>query len=64
MAAKPKKWIQAAHLKKGALHKALGVPEGQKIPKHLLMTAANEKGRVGKMARLAVNMSKFKHKKK
>jgi hypothetical protein len=26
------KWIQKAHIKEGSLHKALGVPEGQKIP--------------------------------
>lgn len=28
-----KKWIQKTDMKKGALHKKLGVPEGEKIPK-------------------------------
>ena len=27
------KWIQKTNMKKGGLHKALGIPEGQKIPK-------------------------------
>jgi len=30
------KWIQKTDMKKGALHKALGIPEGQKIPKSKL----------------------------
>ena len=30
------KWIQDTHMKKGALHKKLGVPEGEKIPKSKL----------------------------
>lgn len=30
------KWIQDTDMKKGALHKALGIPEGQKIPKSKL----------------------------
>ena len=30
------KWIQKTNMKKGALHKALGIPEGQKIPKSKL----------------------------
>ena len=30
------KWIQKTDMKKGALHKKLGVPEGQKIPKSKL----------------------------
>jgi hypothetical protein len=28
-----KKWIQKTEMKKGSLHKTLGIPEGQKIPK-------------------------------
>ena len=31
-----KKWIQAMHMKKGALHAELGVPAGKKIPKKKL----------------------------
>ena len=30
------KWIQKTNMKKGALHKSLGIPEGQKIPKSKL----------------------------
>jgi hypothetical protein len=32
------KWIQKTHMKKGALHKKLGIPEGDKIPKTKLNT--------------------------
>jgi len=31
-----KKWIQKTEMKKGSLHKTLGIPEGQKIPKSKL----------------------------
>lgn len=40
MATKPKKWIQAMHMKKGALHKEMGIPEGKKIPEKKLNKAA------------------------
>jgi hypothetical protein len=30
------RWIQQAHIKKGALHKQLGIPETQHIPYPLL----------------------------
>lgn len=33
------KWIQKAHIKKGALHKELKVPEGEKIPEKKLEKA-------------------------
>jgi len=48
-----KKWIQNMHMKKGALHKELGVPEGEKIPKAKLKKAAKKGGKEGKRARLA-----------
>ena len=35
-----KKWIQKAIKRPGALHKKLGVPEGQKIPAKKLAKAA------------------------
>lgn len=54
------KWIQGANLKKGALHKALGIPEGQKIPYSRLVAAAKQKGKLGKMARLAMTFRKMK----
>jgi hypothetical protein len=34
------KWIQSAIRKPGALHKALGVPQGEKIPQKKLAQAA------------------------
>lgn len=57
---KAKKWIQyalvASH--KGALHRALKVPEGQKIPLEKLRVAAKRKDHVGRMARFAENLRK------
>ena len=37
------KWIQKMHMKKGALHKELGVPEGKKIPAKKLVKAEHSK---------------------
>ena len=37
------KWIQKAIKHKGALHKALGVPEGKKIPAKKLEKAEHSK---------------------
>ena len=48
-----KKWIQAAHMKKGALHRQLGVPEGKPIPQSKLEAAEKKGGLVGKRAHLA-----------
>lgn len=47
------KWIQKIGMKKGALHKELGVPEGKKIPAKKLAKAAKEPGKEGQRARLA-----------
>lgn len=47
------KWIQKAIKHKGALHKQLGVPEGEKIPAKKLAAAAEKGGKLGKRARLA-----------
>ena len=55
-----KKWIQKANLNKGALHKALGIPEGQKIPWDRLVAASKKKGKLGRMARLAMTFRKMK----
>jgi hypothetical protein len=57
-----KKWIQGMHMKKGALHKELGVPESKKIPERKLTAAAKKKGLEGKRARLAETLKGF-HKK-
>ena len=57
-----KNWIAGATKNKGALHKALGVPEGEKIPAKKLAKAAGEKGKVGKEARLAETLKSLKKK--
>lgn len=54
-----KKFIQAAHLKKGALHEDLGVPQGKKIPEAKLEAAAKQPGVVGKRARFAETLKKL-----
>ena len=56
-----KKWIQAMHMKKGALHRELGVPQGQKIPQAKLAKAAKAGGVEGKRARLAETLGGFNH---
>jgi len=57
-----KKWIAAATKHKGALHRALDVPEGEKIPPAKLAKAAKAGGKVGKEARLAQTLGKLKKK--
>lgn len=57
-----KKWIQAMHMKKGALHKELRVPMGKKIPAAKLKSAAKKKGVEGKRARLAATLKSFHNK--
>jgi hypothetical protein len=57
-------WIQTALQKgkhRGALHKALHVPAGEKIPKELLDKTALRNDHVGRMARMAQNLRKFHH---
>ena len=54
-----KKWIKGAIKHKGALHKALGVPAGEKIPAKKLAAAAHEPGKLGKQARLAKTLKKM-----
>jgi len=48
-----KHWIAGAIKHPGALHKQLGVPEGQKIPEAKLSKAASAGGKLGQRARLA-----------
>jgi hypothetical protein len=50
-------WIAGATKNKGALHRALGVPQGKKIPQAKVTAAAARGGRVGKEARLAETLS-------
>jgi hypothetical protein len=50
------------HLNKGGLHRALGVPEGEKIPEAKLSAARNSKNEhVRHMANFAHTMKGFKH---
>ena len=53
-------WIAGMHMKKGALHRELGVPQGQKIPKKKLAKAAKAKGELGYRARLAEELAGFR----
>lgn len=53
MADEKKNFIQRAIKHPGGLHRALGVPEGQKIPPAKVAAAAKKKGHLGKMARFA-----------
>lgn len=46
-------WIKSAIKHPGALHRDLGVPQGQKIPAGKLAAAAKKPGKVGQRARLA-----------
>ena len=56
------KWIQKALSKpksKGALHREMGVPAGNKIPAKRLATAEKKPGLLGKRARLAATLKGF-----
>jgi len=58
------KWIAGAVKHPGALHKALGVPEGKKIPEKKLEKAEHSKNPLTrKRAILAETLKSFKHKK-
>ncbi len=58
-----KKWIRKATENKGALHRNLGVPEGQKIPAGKLASAENSKNpTIRKEASLAATLKGFHHK--
>jgi hypothetical protein len=54
------KWIQKMHMKKGALHRELGVKEGQKIPAKKLEKAEHSKNpKLKKRADLAKTLKKM-----
>ena len=57
-----KKWIAGATKHKGALHRALGVPQGEKIPPAKIAKAAKAGGKLGNEARLAQTLGKLKKK--
>ena len=49
-----KNWIQDMHMKKGALHKEMGIPKGKKIPvKKLDKAAKSSNPLLAKRANLA-----------
>lgn len=54
-----KNWIAGATKNKGALHRALGVPEGTRIPAKKVAAAAQKGGTLGKQARLAETLGKL-----
>lgn len=51
------KFIQKAIKHPGALHRDLGVPQGQKIPAGKLKAAAKKGGKVGQRARFAQTLA-------
>lgn len=56
-----KNWIAGATKNKGALHRALGVPTGTKIPASKLKSAlASSNPRIRKEAALAKTLSKLR----
>lgn len=62
--ARDKKWIQKAVGEPGALHKALDVPKGEKIPSKKLKVKDTDSTRVKKMKTLAKTLKKISAKKK
>lgn len=54
-------WIKGAIKHPGALHKELGVPQGQKIPAGKIAAAAKKGGKLGQRARLAETLKKLHH---
>jgi hypothetical protein len=54
------KWIQEAIKQPGALHRELGVKQGEKIPAKKLAKAAKAPGKLGQRARLAETLKGFK----
>ena len=57
------KWIQDMHMKKGALHKDLGVKPGKKIPEKKLEKAEHSKNpKTAKRARLAETLKGLRKK--
>lgn len=55
-------FIQGAIKHPGALHRDLGVPQGQKIPTAKLHAAAKRGGKVGERARFAETLEGLRRK--
>lgn len=57
-----KKWIQGTHMKKGALHRELGVSPDKNIPEKKLEKAAHsDNPKLAKRARFAEELKSFHH---
>jgi hypothetical protein len=56
-----KHWIAGAIKHPGALHRQMGVPQGQKIPKGRLEAAAKKGGTLGRRAHLALTLEAMHH---
>lgn len=57
-------WIRkvTGSMNRGALHRQLGVPEGQTIPQDKLAAAAQAGGKLGERARFAETLKGFRSK--
>ena len=57
-----KDWIAGATKNKGALHRALDIKPGEKIPIRMLDKASHSSGKLGKEARLAETLRNLRAK--
>lgn len=62
MTRKGSNFIKGAIKHPGALHRELGVPEGQKIPESKIKEAAKKGGKLGQRARFAETLEKLRPK--
>ena len=58
----PKKGKLKLHLKKGALHREMGIKQGKKIPVAKLEAEKAKGGLAAKRAQFAINARKWSHK--
>jgi hypothetical protein len=54
-----KKWIQKMGMKKGALHQALGVPQGKKIPAGKMAVKPGDSALMKRRKNLAKTLKKL-----
>ena len=55
-------WIENMHMKKGALHRELNVPEGKKIPQKKIEKAENSKNPTERKRAMLAETLKNMHK--
>jgi len=53
-------WVQGTHMKKGALHRALGIPLGQKIPASKKVPKKGDSAKLRKQKILARTLARFR----